>query len=112
MVSDLFKLSDLPDGRWSVSWHERGPVTKKASKKLIADTAFQSGSFQVSLAASNEKILTIDCIAFCDEGFKTSVMIDLLPDVVGVRFDKLSHAEKFIDLMEKHIMWRVLARQI
>jgi len=109
--STLFTVKDLPDNTWSVSWPGRGSVKQNAHKELIAKFAFESGSWQVGLASSDDKILTIDAMLYDTNTFSLAVILDQIRDIVAVKLEKVEHVNKFVDSMEKHILWRLLSKQ-
>jgi hypothetical protein len=110
-LSNLFKVTDLPDNTWSVSWPGRGSVKQNAHKEIIANFAFQTGSWQVGLASSNDKIITIDAMLYETNTFGLAIMLEQIPDIIAVKLDTMEHVNKFTDAMEKHILWKLLSKQ-
>ena len=114
-----FKLMDLPRG-YSVSWPGYEHVFCDNSlpkwRSLLGVLFNDLDLFEVCLAmtdwhepGTNAKLLYLKSTAY--HTTRSDLLLNLIPThliTVGVKFDELSQAEKFIELMEQRLVWKRL----
>jgi hypothetical protein len=114
-----FKLIDLPQG-YSVSWPGYEHVFCDNSlpkwRSLLGVLFDDLGLFEVCLAmtewyepGTNARLYYLKSTAF--HITRPDWLLNLIPAgliTVGVKFDELSQAEKFIELMEQRLAWKRL----
>ena len=115
MMSSYFELRPLSapyqQYQYSVSWPGLGGVHK--NRGLLIQWAFETGAYNIAFGGTNGKVLTVNASVFCThntDDIIDNVMQDL-PDLTTVAFEKRDDAEKFIESAEKYIMWNQLKRK-
>ena len=117
MITSIFEIKAI-DPPWngihySVTWPGRGPVITNQNRYTMITAAFETGDWSVNVESSRGEVVTINPSAVYDR-YWSAEMVDHLfrpgSDIVSFGFSQRRYAESFVDRMEKHIMWKSLAR--
>lgn len=110
-----FKLKDLPDSSWSVSWpgYEYVLVNNQNKAQHLLEILFDTVKVsEAQLAVRREgrredetEILHIDVAAWWQDKMSLSkYLTDFI--IEGIKFNTLNEAQKFKEQMDQRLMWR------
>jgi len=113
-----FKIRDLPDNSWSVSWpgYEYVLVNNIVKAQNLLEILFDKLKInEVELALRREgwsedktEIMHVNVSAWWqDKVGLAKYLTDFI--VVGIKFRDLAKAEQFKDIMDKRLMWSRLS---
>lgn len=117
MISDIFKIRDVPANStgvyWSVSWPGYGAIHKDHNFGEMWKAAWETGAYSVSFAMHTGETYTINDTGQWSHEYMlnhTYKIIEQHGGLVGVGFAYQDEAEQFVDAMEKIITWKMLSR--
>jgi hypothetical protein len=118
-MSNILNIKEIPAWcglEWSVSWDGRGVVAQPNGIKAIWECAFGAVTkgWRVGFAFEKEAI-SIDCVTALNAEYASleylSHIVQRHGGIKGVAFTHREEAEKFVDDLEKVIMWKLLKRE-
>lgn len=117
MITNIFEIKAI-DPPWngihySVTWPGRGPVITNQNRYTMITAAFETGDWSVGVESSNQEVVTINPSMVYDRHWSAEMVDHLFrpgSDIVSFGFSQRRYAESFVDRMEKHLMWKSLAR--
>lgn len=110
-MSDIFTITDIPEYdslTWYVTWPGRGVVRRQRYKML--EFASQTGDYRVGLCAGKDCV-SIDCMLLYETAWEPEMLDHLFGsahELSAVAFTERKYAEKFVDIAEKYISWKLL----
>jgi hypothetical protein len=117
-VTDLFTIKAMSapwqELNYSVSWDGRGMVSKHQQLLKIWKGAFEACTrgYCVGFSFGDQAVRIDSSVAYGNEG-SVEYLIHLVNHhggITGVAFVYREEAERFVDIMEKHIAWNLLKR--
>jgi len=106
----ICEITESSDGRYIVSWPNRGAITTIANIKLMYQFAFNTGDDQISFLSSNGDVITFDSIVFLQNNYERYIDERYI-GLISIKFNTRAYADKFIYEIEKHITWKLLTRK-
>lgn len=112
----IFVIRDHPVWQglqWSVAWPGRGTVKKPEHIRTIWNEAFKTGAFSVGFAVGSGRCFRVDRTLYevHNDAALEHFLHGEIAELEGVSFARREEAEKFVDALEKIIMWKTLEKQ-
>lgn len=117
-MDNPFKLTDLPDNTWAVSWpgFEYNVVNNPGKAHNLLDILFNEVKVTGAMLGCHEynhpdkfETMHINLSAWCRDSRALAEHVVDHHIITGCKFDTLEEAEKFKDIMEKRLAWRRLS---
>lgn len=117
-MDNPFKLTDLPDNTWAVSWpgFEYNVVNNAAKAQNLLSILFDEVKVTEAMLGCHEynypdkfETMHIDLAAWCHDSRALAEHVVDHHVITGCKFDTLEEATKFKDVMEKRLAWRRLS---
>ena len=114
-VNSPFKIRDLPDNGWSVSWpgYEYNLVNNSRKAQNLLEILFEKIKVdEAQLAVRRETwsedksdILHVGLAAWCqDKGGLSQYLSDFI--ITAVKFESRDQADRFKEHLDQRLMWR------
>jgi hypothetical protein len=118
-MSNILTIKEIPAWcglEWSVSWDGRGVIAQPNGIKAIWDCAFGAinKGWRIGFAFEKEAVSIDTSVAYGDQYASLEYLSHLIQQhggIRGVAFTYREEAEKFVDDLEKLIMWKMLKRE-
>ena len=113
MITNIFAIKFNINNKstpWEVYWPGRQPVSNPETTAILARLAFETRAFEISLCDQHKRLYVSDTIAESSIAALETLATSHIVDVESVGFPTEEDAINFIDIAEKHIVWRNLSK--